>query len=66
MEKSTECPSVDEAHNERAEHETRSDRDQYLLQRHGTLDLDPMPTADPADPLNWPSWKVLLHAHGTN
>lgn len=29
----------------------------YLLQRHGTLELDPMPTMDPADPYNWPQWK---------
>ncbi|KAJ5520423.1 hypothetical protein N7463_000876 [Penicillium fimorum] len=41
----------------------------YLLQRHGTLDLDPIPTMDPADPYNWPMWKksvnlglVALHA----
>lgn len=31
---------------------------EYLLQRHGTLALDPMPSADPADPYNWPQWKV--------
>ncbi|KAF3400642.1 hypothetical protein DPV78_005884 [Talaromyces pinophilus] len=30
---------------------------EYLLQRHGTLDLDPMPSADDADPYNWPLWK---------
>ena len=30
----------------------------YLLARHGTTDLNPLPTMDPADPLNWPSWKV--------
>ncbi|KAJ5091132.1 hypothetical protein NUU61_006002 [Penicillium alfredii] len=29
----------------------------YLLQRHGTLDLDPVPSVDPADPYNWPRWK---------
>lgn len=29
----------------------------YLLNRHGTLDLDPVPSADPADPYNWPEWK---------
>ncbi|KAL4918315.1 major facilitator superfamily domain-containing protein [Aspergillus aurantiobrunneus] len=29
----------------------------YLLQRHGTLDLDPVPSIDPADPYNWPLWK---------
>jgi hypothetical protein len=31
---------------------------EYLLQRHGTLDLDPLPSASPADPYNWPRWKV--------
>jgi hypothetical protein len=31
---------------------------EYLLSRHKTLDLVPLPTMDPADPLNWPSWKV--------
>ncbi|KAF2770298.1 MFS general substrate transporter [Teratosphaeria nubilosa] len=33
----------------------------YLIQRHGTLQLDPLPTADPADPYNWPSWKKLAN-----
>ena len=31
---------------------------QYLLQRHGTLELDPIPGMGGADPYNWPSWKV--------
>lgn len=31
---------------------------EYLLQRHGTLDLDPLPSAFHADPYNWPRWKV--------
>lgn len=31
---------------------------EYLLQRHGTVDLIPLPCQDPADPLNWPNWKV--------
>lgn len=30
----------------------------YLIERHGTLDLDPIPSTDPADPYNWPLWKV--------
>jgi hypothetical protein len=30
----------------------------YLIERHGTLDLDPIPSMDPADPYNWASWKV--------
>ena len=29
----------------------------YLLKRHGTLELDPIPSGDPADPYNWPFWK---------
>jgi len=31
---------------------------EYLLQRHGTLELDPMPAYGAADPYNWPKWKV--------
>ena len=31
---------------------------QYLLNRHGTLELDPLPTMGDADPYNWPQWKV--------
>lgn len=30
----------------------------YLLERHGTLNLDPIPSMGPADPYNWPEWKV--------
>lgn len=30
----------------------------YLIERHGTLDLDPIPSMDQADPYNWPGWKV--------
>lgn len=30
----------------------------YLMERHGTLELDPLPSMDPADPYNWPAWKV--------
>lgn len=32
----------------------------YLLQRHGTTELVPLPSQDPSDPLNWPWWKVNL------
>jgi hypothetical protein len=34
----------------------------YLLKRHGTVSLDPIPSADPADPYNWPAWKVSIKA----
>lgn len=30
----------------------------YLIKRHGTIELDPIPSDDPADPYNWPAWKV--------
>ena len=32
----------------------------YLISRHGTSDLEPLPSMDPNDPLNWPTWKVIL------
>lgn len=31
---------------------------QYLLARHGTLDLDPIPDMTDADPYNWSQGKV--------
>src|SRR5690348_11406066 len=30
----------------------------YLLKRHGTLELDPVPGMGDADPYNWPAWKA--------
>ncbi|TVY81245.1 Efflux pump radE [Lachnellula suecica] len=33
----------------------------YLMARHGTVDLTPLPTMDPADPLNWPAWKKNIN-----
>jgi hypothetical protein len=33
---------------------------QYLLRRHGTLILDPVPGFGDADPLNWRTWKVRV------
>ena len=30
----------------------------YLVQRHGTADLQPLPSMDPNNPYNWLSWKV--------
>jgi hypothetical protein len=33
----------------------------FLIARHGTADLIPLPTMDPADPFNWPAWKVVPH-----
>ncbi|KAJ5602213.1 hypothetical protein N7510_011747 [Penicillium lagena] len=34
---------------------------QYLLARHGTLDLDPIPDMNDADPYNWPRWKKNIN-----
>lgn len=31
---------------------------EYLIHRHGTADLDPIPDMSDADPYNWPTWKV--------
>ena len=31
---------------------------EYLLERHKSLHLVPLPSSDPTDTLNWPSWKV--------
>jgi hypothetical protein len=31
---------------------------EFLLGRYGTVDLDPIPAADEADPHNWHVWKV--------
>lgn len=36
---------------------------QYLLARHGILELDPLPTMGTADPYNWPTWKVRSQIH---
>jgi hypothetical protein len=30
---------------------------QFILERHGTLELDPLPSDSREDPLNWPIWK---------
>ncbi|KAJ5194256.1 hypothetical protein N7472_006722 [Penicillium cf. griseofulvum] len=33
----------------------------YLMERHGTLELDPIPSMSPADPYNWPEWKKMVN-----
>ena len=42
----------------RADSLSQEHRD-YLLKRHGTLDLDPIPDMKDADPYNWSVRKVL-------
>ncbi|KAH5023930.1 hypothetical protein HBI75_152330 [Parastagonospora nodorum] len=45
---------------EEASHLSEEHR-QYLIQRHGTLDIDPFPTMSDADPYNWPTHKKVLN-----
>ncbi|KAK2777456.1 hypothetical protein FQN53_002229 [Emmonsiellopsis sp. PD_33] len=45
LERAPEEPQLSDAHRE------------YLLARHGRLDLNPLPSMHPEDPLNWPQWK---------
>ena len=39
---------------------------EYLVERHGTSALDPVPSMDPADPLNLPTWKVGISGPDLN
>ncbi|KAF2126130.1 MFS general substrate transporter [Dothidotthia symphoricarpi CBS 119687] len=34
---------------------------QYLVQKHGTYELDPLPTMSDHDPYNWSSWKKYMN-----
>ncbi|KAJ5489533.1 hypothetical protein N7539_004423 [Penicillium diatomitis] len=45
---------------DRMAHLTEEHR-QYLLARHGTLDLDPIPDMNDADPYNWPTWRKTVN-----
>lgn len=55
----TQSSCVEEAGVNTIETSSLSEQHQaYLLQRHGTIDLDPIPSMDPADPYNWPQWKA--------
>ncbi|TVY85993.1 hypothetical protein LAWI1_G008258, partial [Lachnellula willkommii] len=48
---------IDSSHLENGIGDLSVQHREYLLARHGTLDLNPLPSMDPADPLNWPAWK---------
>ncbi|KAI7008683.1 hypothetical protein KC355_g6833, partial [Hortaea werneckii] len=39
---------------------SREHRD-YLAKRHGTLELDPIPDANDADPYNWPQSRKVVN-----
>ncbi|EAW08468.1 putative MFS transporter [Aspergillus clavatus NRRL 1] len=41
-------------------HLSQAHRD-FLMEHHGTLDLDPIPSMDLADPYNWPTWKKMAN-----
>lgn len=34
---------------------------EYLIAKHGTTDLDPIPAFDDADPLNWPKHRKIIN-----
>lgn len=34
---------------------------EYLISRHGTVELDPLPSMSDADPYNWPHWKKVIN-----
>jgi hypothetical protein len=40
-------------------HALTEEHRQYLLQHHGTLDLEPVPDMTDHDPYNWPQRKVV-------
>lgn len=56
-EKDHAAPGSNHLENGLSEELTQQHRE-YLIARHGRIDLKPLPTMDPADPLNWPAWKV--------
>jgi hypothetical protein len=38
-----------------------SDHTSYLIARHGTTQLDPLPSTNPLNPLNWPKWRKNVY-----
>lgn len=57
--------TMDRAHVEHLPHvsgeQLPPDHRDFLLARHGTLQLTPLPSSDPRDPLNWPTWKKDIY-----
>lgn len=41
--------------------ELSTSHQEYLLACHGTLDLIPLPTESPQDPLNWHPWRKNIN-----
>ncbi len=48
------------AHHESSTRFVSAEHRLYVFERHGTLDLDPMPSQDPADPYNWRMSKASI------
>lgn len=40
------------------DHQLPEEHHAYLMRRHGTVELDPVPDMSDDDPYNWPTWKV--------
>ena len=38
-------------------YELTAEHREFLLKRHKSIQLDPLPSHNPLDPLNWPDWK---------
>ncbi|CDK26262.1 unnamed protein product [Kuraishia capsulata CBS 1993] len=34
---------------------------EFLISRHGSVDLDPLPSGDPSEPINWPDSTKMWH-----
>lgn len=43
--------------------ELSDDHKQYLIDKHGTYKLDPIPSMNDEDPLNWPTY-IKLYSWG--
>ncbi|KAF7167607.1 hypothetical protein CNMCM6106_003086 [Aspergillus hiratsukae] len=41
--------------------ELTTEHHEYLVERHGSVALDPLPSMDPADPYNWPQRKKITN-----
>ncbi|RDK43604.1 benzoate 4-monooxygenase cytochrome P450 [Aspergillus phoenicis ATCC 13157] len=57
--------SLDRSHEENTKHSESDalteEHRQYLIQRYGTVELDPIPDMTDADPYNWPTWKKIIN-----
>ncbi|KAI8679148.1 MFS domain-containing protein [Fusarium keratoplasticum] len=54
-------PEVEALENRDAGYGLTEEHKHYLVERHGTVELDPIPSMHDADPLNWPKWKKIMN-----